>query len=287
MSSDESSYDSDNSDDCSVGPEQFKMLSVDDAAEMLSNARCIVKCLLKSSLFRFYLHYCLALHPHKYPMMNYPTDIRLYDRKMWSSIATFHRRNTLPYVSNYVYWKCVVLLVAHEGMLDIRWKELLLYMCTSHLPRSDDMCILWGEAKSHTFLSGAGDIYEAIAGFCMPNTMDSRGLRTLFERNHGWKDIEAESQTLLCQMGKLAKCIHLLVSCAPWFEQQLHALLTNHQIARIKSTVGDTGNYWKSHWVEVFWPELSSSASSGAIRGDPDPPSTVEQNVFNFCIRHH
>ena len=258
-----------------MGPEQFKMLSVDDATKMLSNARCIVSYLLKSSLFRFYLHYCLALHPHKYPMMNRPTDIRLYDRKMWSSIAMFHGRNILPDVSNYVYWMCVALLVTHERMLDIRWKELLLHMCTSDLPRGDDMCILWGEAKSQAFLSDAGDIYEAIAGFCTPNTMYSRGLRTLFERNHGWKDIEAESHTLWCRMGELAECIQLLVSCAPWSEQQLHALLTNDQIACIKSTVGDTGDDWKSHWVEVFWPELSSSASSGMVRGDSDPAFTV------------
>ena len=256
-------------------PEQFRVLSVDDAKKMLSNARCIVKYLLKSSLFRFYLHYCLALHPHKYPLMNRPTDIRLYDRKMWSSIATLHGCNILPEVSNYVCWICVVLLVTHERVLDIRWQELLSYTCTSDLPRGADMCILWDESKSQAFLSGAGDIYEAIAGFCTPYTMYSRGLRMLFEHNYGWKTIEAESQTLWYWMGELVECIQLLVSCGPWSEQQLHALLMNDKTVCIRSTVGDTGDDWKSHWVEVFWPELSSRASSGTVCGVSDGASTV------------
>ena len=108
----------------------------------------------------------------------------------------------------------------------------------------------------------------------MPNTQDSRSLRTLFERKHRQQDIESGSQSLLCQMGKLAECIYLLVSCAPWSEQRLHSLLMNDQIACIKSTVGDTGDDWKSSWVEVFWPELSSNASSGMIRSSPDAPKT-------------
>ena len=83
-------------------------------------------------------------------MEKYPADVRLFDRKMWSNLGTFHRCNIPPDASNFVYWKCVVLLVADEETLDIRWKELLRYMGTSHLPRGDDQRVLWDDANRTT-----------------------------------------------------------------------------------------------------------------------------------------
>ena len=68
---------------------KFVALNKSNAGVVLNNARSIAKSLMSTTLFRFYLHYCLALHPHKYRTENYPSDIRLYDRKMWSNIAAF------------------------------------------------------------------------------------------------------------------------------------------------------------------------------------------------------
>ena len=225
------------------------------------------------------------MHPHRDKVENYPTDVRLFDRKMWSNFAVFHRCIIPPDATNFVYWKCVVLLVAGERTLHWHWKELLRYMNTSKLPRGNDGRVLWDEIRSRDFLSDAGDIYEAIAGFCMPHLADSRELRALLEhrgevrallKSRGEEeDIESESQFLLSTMGKLAECIYLLVYCAPWPVHELDSLLTENVVVGIRSTDDDTSDDWKSRWVEVYWPELSSKAGNGTIRHRPDAQKTV------------
>ena len=80
-------------------------LSVVDAAKVLENARCIGTRLRCSSLFRFYLHYCLAMHPHRYKMENYPSDVRLFDRKCGAILqffiaASFHRTPRISYTGS-------------------------------------------------------------------------------------------------------------------------------------------------------------------------------------------
>ena len=246
-------------------------LNKSDAEDVLNNARSIARSLMSTSLFRFYLHYCLALHPHKYRIKNYPSDIRLYDRKMWSNIAAFHRCNIPADASNYVYWNCVVLLVAVEKTIDNRWKELLQYVCMLPLPDGNDLHTYLGEKKANQFLSDAGDIYEAIAGFCMSNTVDSGCLRALFERDQGGEDLEFHSRTILSQMAKLAECIYLLVRGCSWSESRMHSLLTNNQSPRVKSGDAEPSVSWKSHdWVAVFWPELCSISNTESKCDDPD-----------------
>ena len=94
----------------------------------------------------------------------------------------FHRCNIPVGVTIYVCWNCVVLLVAVEATIDDCWRESMQYVHTLPLPGRHNLYTLWGDEKANRFLVDVKDIYEAITGFCMPNTMDRRSLRTSLER---------------------------------------------------------------------------------------------------------
>ena len=115
------------------------------------------------------------------------------------------------------------------------------------LPDGNDLHTYLGEKKANQFLSDAEDVYQAIVGFCMPNTVDSRCLRVLFERDQGGEDLEFHSRTILSQMAKLAECIYLLVRGSSWSESRMQSLLTNNQTVSVKSGDVEPGVSWKSY----------------------------------------
>ena len=95
------------------------------------------------------------------------------------------------------------------------------YVHTLPLPDGHNLHTLWGDEKANRFLVDVKDIYEAITGFCMPNAMDIRSLRTALERKQAGEYIELQSRTSLSQMTKLAGRIILLGRGPSWPERRM------------------------------------------------------------------
>ena len=210
--------------------------------------------------FRFLLEYSLALPPHRYAVEDYPSDFRLYDRKMWSHKASFCRSGIPSDVTNLVYWKCIVLLMVSAKTVPESWGELLRYVAVLPLPGGKNLHTMWSVRKANEFLSDVGDIYESIAGLCMSEVPESLAFRAridFFGWNHDTTEMHA--QTILCEMGRLAECMYLLSRNSSWTERELFQVLLQGKTFDVETVS------WvpRKNWLTRCWPEVVDDVDMG------------------------
>jgi len=259
------------------------VLSGTDLEKLLGNAQRLGRMLMNLPYFRFLVDYSLALPPHQYAVEDYPSDFRLYDRKMWSHKASFCRSGIPSDATNLVYWKCVVLLMVTEETMPESWGELLRYVAMLPLAVGVDLHTMWSAKKADAFLSDVGDIYESIAGLCMSEVPESLAFRARVE-SLGWHDdTKMHAHTIWYEMGRLAECMYLLSRNSSWTERELFQVLLQGKTFDVEQSMAGVP---RKNWLTRFWPELVEDVECNA-RGEKRARDSVEsEDVWMGSTQH-
>ena len=191
-----------------------------DSKSFLAQARKTVSVLLQITTFRMLMTFVLGLPIHKYHEHNQPHIVLQCDRKKWSHLAEFWRVGVPPDATNKIYFCCVYLVVVTQGTLPAEWKTLFPYFAEILLNRGRTL----QESVSHTryekVLNEVGDIFESIAGICMPEAIHAKELRerlpAISEKFH-----RDECPRVVSLLGDVATSIFHLSRKSAWTESDI------------------------------------------------------------------
>ena len=120
------------------------------------------------------LKYILGLHPCAYSGKTWPTNVRDYDRKIWSHIFVIPNLHVSDDATNYVYYFALVYLASQmqsKSWRDMGMDELFYYH--DQVLNVTSATEIKDKTSLHKLLNQAGDIFEALGGICQTDQPDA------------------------------------------------------------------------------------------------------------------
>jgi hypothetical protein len=198
-----------------VGSRRLVSLPLADCYRVKDELAFVAARLLRRPQMIALLEYVVGLSVKIYKLREWPSDVLLYDRKIWSHYGCFVRLCMPADATNYVYYFVLMFLHSILGV-DGSGAVAEIMQCLSAYRKQlrnvvDATSIVVGSALER-MLNRSGDIIEAIAGIC--DSSESRSSRLLQKL----KVSDAEARIVHAELGCVSEQVYLLFrtsSCSP------------------------------------------------------------------------